>query len=217
VKHFGQSKAKSDRESDERPSVADAEARAEENPGGGSSDYGRLGEQVTAVLTTAEQAATEIRETASQDAENIRFEAEGRAAAARAEAEAVRADAEAYREQTRTAADIYAEETRRSADAEAAKTRTALEEKARAVEAEAEQKAKEIEAEALRRRDALKQSAAHLEERIAGMLTTFRGMTTDLEGLLPTERGREDGEADAPDDIGVDDTIEDALKPERAA
>jgi hypothetical protein len=218
VKQSGQSKVESAHGSDEWPSVAEPEARNEQKPVDGSSDYGRLGEQVTAVLTTAEHAAAEIRESASRDAENIRLEAEKNAAAARTEAEALRADADAYREQTRTAADAYAQETRRTADTEAAEARAKLEDEARAVQARAERKASEIEAEALRRREALTQSAAHLEERIAGMLTTFRGMTTDLEALLPTERQHEDGEAEhATDDVAVDDMIEDALKPERAA
>jgi F0F1-type ATP synthase membrane subunit b/b' len=211
VKQSGQSKVENARGSE-------AEARVEENSGGGSHDYGRLGEQVTAVLTTAEHAAAEIRESANHDAEAIRLEAAKHAATARAEAEALRADADAYREETRTAADTYARETRRTADAEAGKARAALEEEARSMRAEAERKAKEIEAEALLRREALTQSAAHLEKRIAGMLITFREMTTDLEGLLPTERHGEDGEPqEATDDVAVDDTLEDALKPERAA
>ena len=48
------------------------------------------------------------------------------------------------------------------------------------------------------------------------MLTTFRGMTSDLEGLLPSARQREDGKPQDADDVAVDDTLEDALKPERA-
>jgi flagellar biosynthesis GTPase FlhF len=217
VKQSGQSKVENARGTDERPGVAEPEARVDENLAGGSNDYGRLGEQVTAVLTTAEHAAAEIRESANHDAEAIRLEAEKHAATARTEAEALRADADSYREQTRTAADTYAEETRRAADAEAAKARAAHEEAAREMQAAAERKAKEIEAEALRRREALTQSAAHLEERIAGMLTMFRGMTTDLEELLPPERQHEEGEPRAGTDSAVDDTLEDALKPERAA
>ena len=106
VKQFGQSKAENARRSDQQ-------ARSERNPEGGSNDYARLGEQVTAVLTTAEQAAAEIRASANRDAENIRREAEKQAAASRAQAEALRADADAYGKRTRTTADAYAEQTRR--------------------------------------------------------------------------------------------------------
>lgn len=210
MKQSGQSKVENARGSEE--------PRAEESPGGGSTDYGRLGEQVTAVLTTAEHAAADIRESANRDAEAIRLEAAKHAATARAEAEALRADADAYREETRTAADAYSEQSRRTADAETVKARTALEEEARSKRAEAEKEAREIEAEALRRRDALTESAAQLEERIAGMLNTFRALTADLEGLLPNERQSENGDPQsAADSIAVDDTLEEALKPERAA
>jgi hypothetical protein len=218
VKQSGQSKVENARGNEEQPGAKASETHVEESQRAASRDYGRLGEQVTAVLTTAEHAAAEIHEAANRDAEAIRLEAAKHAATARAEAEALRADADAYREETCAAADTYATQTRQAADAEAGKARAALEEEARSGRAKAERTAKEIEAEALRRRDALVQSAAHLEERIAGMLTTFRGMTTDLEQLLPSERQRDNGEPrDAADDVAVDDALEDALKPERAA
>jgi hypothetical protein len=173
----------------------------------GSSDYGRLGEQVTAVLTTAEHAAAEIRESAGREAEAIRLDAEKQVANARAEAEALRAEANSY-----------AATTRQAAESDAAQARAAAEEQARAVLAEADRKAKEIESEALRRREALEKSAVDLEERIAEMLTTFRAMTADLEGLLPAEANRrEEGEPPETTEVVVDDTIEDALQPERAA
>lgn len=202
VKHFRKSNDDKARASEEAASMDKHEARVE-----GTGDYGRLGEQVTAVLTTAEHAAAEIRESAGREGEAIRLDAEKQVAAARAEAEALRAEA-----------DSYAAETRRAADAEAAQTRAAAEQQAQAVQAESERKAKEIEAEALRRGDALRQSAADLEKRIADMVTTFRTMTADLEGLLPAEaQRREDGEPRETTDVVVDDTLEDALKPERAA
>jgi hypothetical protein len=217
VKQSGQSKAENARRGNERPSVAEQQAHHERNLASGSSDYARLGEQVTAVLTTAEHAAAEIRESANRDAENIRREAEKQAAASKAEADALRADADAYGERTRTTADAYAEQKRRTADAQAAKAQAAFEERARAMQAEAERKAKEIETKALRRRDVVRQSATHLEERITDMLATFRGMTSDLEGLLPPARQREGGKPQDVEDVAVDDTLEDALKPERAS
>jgi len=168
-----------------------------------SSDFGRLGEQVTAVLTTAERAAFEIREAAERDAKQIRQDVESGVADARAAAEALRTEAEAYREETRTAADSYAEETRRAA-----------EEESEAVMAEAARKAQEIETQALRRRDALRQTTIELEERFAEMLTTFRTMTGEVEGLFPAEAETVDDPAEDAD-VVVDDTLEDALKPER--
>jgi hypothetical protein len=205
VKQSGQSKAENARRSDQRVSAAQQQARNERNPESGSTDYVRLGEQVTAVLTTAEQAAAEIRESANRDAEHIRGEAKKQAAAFKAQAEALRADA-----------DAYAEQKRRTADAQAEEARVALEKRATAIQAEAERKAKEIETEAIRRRDVLRQSTARLEERIAETLATFRGMTSDLEGLLPAARRREDGKPQDADGVAVDDTLENALKPERA-
>jgi hypothetical protein len=216
VKQSRQAKVDEARGSEEAASMAEEEVRVERNAQDGASDYGRLGEQVTAVLTTAESAAADIRESAGRDAEAIRLEAEKQVAEARAEAEALRANADAYRQETHAAADAYATETRRAADAEAATSRAASEDRGRAVLAEAELRAKEIEAEALRRRDMLRESAIDLEERIAGMLTTFRAMTTDLEELLPAEAKREGEPKDANEEV-VDDTLEDALKPERAA
>lgn len=216
VKHSRHSRAENGRRN-ERPSVAEQQQASNDSDlGSRSNDYARLGEQVTAVLTSAERAAAEIRESANQDAENVRRSAEEEAAASRAELDALRADADAYDERTRTAADAYAEQARRKADAQAEEARAALEAKATAVQAEAERKAREIETEAIRRREVLDQGAAKLEERITQMLATFRGMTSDLEGLVPTARQREDREPQDADDVAVDDTLEDALKPERA-
>ena len=214
VKQFRQSNEQKESAREERARTAEREGTA----GDTSNDYGRLGEQVTAVLTTAERAAAEIRESASVDARELRRDAEKRVAEAEAEVEMLRAEADVYRDETRGAADSYAAETRRAADADAAKTHAAAEEDARAVRAEAERKATEIEAEAVRRRDALRESAIHLEERIAGMLSTFRAMTTDLEGLLPGDAQRAGRERQHTDEeVVVDDALEDALKPERAA
>jgi hypothetical protein len=209
---------KSHRREEERSDRPKPEAPPDENVEVGTADYARLGEQVTAVLTTAEQAAAEIRESARRDAEQLRLHAEQGATAARVEAEALRADADAYREQTRAAADTYAADTRRTADEEAAKARSALGEEARSVREEAKRKAAEIEAEALQRREALIQSAAHLEERIAGMAITFRGLTAELEDLLPPKR-RPAGEPSAGEraDGAGDEALGQALQPERAA
>lgn len=196
----------------------EGEASGEESPAVGGAGYAQLGEQVTAVLTTAEQAASEIRESARRDAIQLRLDAEESTKAARHESEQIRTEADKYNEETRATADAYAEQIRRAADEQAAKARAALEQEVLAVRADAERKAKEIEAEALRRRDALAESTANMEQRIAGMATALRGMTGDLEGLLPTSpRAGEDQKARVESAELDDDAIEDALKPERAA
>lgn len=192
-----------------------ANVKPRENAGEGLGDYARLGEQVTAVLTSAEHAAADIREAANREAEEVRLAAENKVAVAKADAERIRTEAEAYRDEIKGAADSYADERRRSTEAAAANARADAEEKARAVEANARRKANEIEAEALRRRDALRQSASDLEERIQTMLGTFRMMTADLEGLLPGDDKRRSGKSGENADDVVDDTLEDALKPER--
>jgi hypothetical protein len=66
------------------------------------SAYVRLGEDVTAVLTAAEHAATQIRDTAVREAEETRLAANENAAATLAEAQAVRAEADTYDEETPT-------------------------------------------------------------------------------------------------------------------
>jgi hypothetical protein len=154
---------------------------------GDSAPYRQVGEEVTAVLTAAEQAAVQIRETALKEAAEIRRAAEEQAAAAREAAQASRADADGYREDTTAAADAYAEETRRRTDEEAARTVSQAEEQARLVRAEAEQKASEIEAEAIRRRDVLTTSTEGMQERIRTMLSAFRRASGELEELLPAE------------------------------
>ena len=216
MKQSEPSRVEGPRRRKEEKSMRQAETRVEPTKQGGIGDYGQLGERITAVLTSAESAAAEIRESATHDAETIRREAEKRVAYARAEAEKLRAGADSYREETHKAADSYSEETHRAADAAAAKARAEAEEKARAVVAEAKQNAKHIEAEAVQRRDALRQSAAYLEQRIAAMVTAFRGMASDLEGLVPNAK-RQDDKPQEPAEVLVDDTLEDALKPERAA
>jgi hypothetical protein len=202
VKPFRRSKfEQSERGVGDEPGLAPAPDGSAE---GGSAGYRQVGEEVTAVLTTAEHVAEQIRETAVQEAEQTRLAAEEQAAATLAEAEARRVDADSYGEATRAAADAYAEETRRSTDEEAARTVSEAEERARLIRAEAEQKASDIEAEAIRRRDALTTSTEGMQDRIESMLSAFRRATSELEELLPAERrsGEEERER-----------LDEALKP----
>jgi hypothetical protein len=185
------------------------ELRREWNAEGGSPAYRQVGEEVTAVLTAAEHAATQIRETALREAERTRVDAAEKASATLAEAQARRAEADSYSEETRAAADAYAEATRRNADEEAARTVSQAEEHARMIQAEAEQKGEDIEAEAIQRRDALTKSTEGMEDRIESMLVAFRGVTAEFEELLPTERR---SQADEPEPSG-DERLDEALTP----
>lgn len=167
---------------------AQAEAPREGSDDGGSPAYRHVGDEVTAVLTAAEQAAAQIRETALKDAERTRLDADERAAATLAESEARRLEADSYSEETRAAADAYAEETQRKANEQAARRVSQAEEQARRIQVEAEEMGRNLEAEARRRGDALTKSAEGVEARIESALTVFRGMVSELEELLPTER-----------------------------
>jgi hypothetical protein len=189
--------------------------RAERGPGlegsaeGGSAAYRHVGDEVAAVLTAAEQAAAQIRETALREAEQTRLDAEEKVAASLADVQARRAEVDNYSEETRDAADAYAEETHRSANEKAARRVSQAEEQARRIQAEAKEKARELEAEAGRRRDELTKSAEALEVRIESMLAAFRGVITEFDELLPTERR---STADVPKPP-VAERLDEALKP----
>jgi hypothetical protein len=159
-----------------------------------ASAYERLGEEVTAVLTAAEHAAAQVREAAAKEAEQKLLAAEENAAATSAEAQAVRTEADSYNEQTRWAADEYARAAREFADENAARIIAKAEDQARGVVAEAEEKADELTAAAARRQEALTLGAEDIEGRIESMLTSFRGVTSELEAMLASRR--QAGEAD---------------------
>jgi hypothetical protein len=149
------------------------------NHEGGS--YARVGEEVAAVLSAAEHAAEQIRATAAEEAEETRRASEANAAATLADAQKARAEADAYANDTRAAADNYAEEARRRAENDAARKL-----------AEAEQQARGV----------LTASTEDIEGRIESMLTSFRGLTMELEAMLSsrppsaaTESDRQSGEA----------------------
>jgi hypothetical protein len=183
------------------------EQRREEDEEGGGPGYRQVGEEVTAVLTAAEHAATQIRETALREAEQSRLDAAEKASATLAEAQACRAEADSYSEETRAAADARAEATRREADEKAARTISHAEEQARVIQAEAEQKRADIEGEAIQRRDALTRSTEGMEDRIESMLMAFRGVTVELEELLPIERRSGADEPEPPGDERLDEAL----------
>jgi F0F1-type ATP synthase membrane subunit b/b' len=189
----------------------------------GEGGFAEVGERVGAVLTSAHQAAEQIRESARQEGARIKAEASDTAAAkiaeasldadrTRRESEELRAEADRYSKETREAADRYGVDTRRKLDDEAAERRTEVEEQARRIRQAAEQKAKDLVTEAVHRQKALVQEAGRSEARLQQLLGVFRGMTSQLEELVKTEP------AAGTDEKGAEaqaEGFEEALKPQR--
>jgi chemotaxis protein histidine kinase CheA len=185
--------------------------------------YDEIGEQVSLILTSAKQAAQQLRESARNDAERIRKEAEDRATASleRAEREAarrrtegdqVRAEAEAYSKSTREAADRDVAETRRTIREETEKLRTEAKHEASAIRDAARQKSDELRTEALDRQKALIGEAGRSEARLQQLLDVFRVITSQLEDLLGPEPGGERGTMQAGDAASAQ-GLDEALKP----
>ena len=186
----------------------------------------QVGEQVAAVLVSAEQAAEQIRESARQDAERIRAEAKDEVAATlsetkleaergRRESEKLRADADAYNKQTREAADRYDTEMREKIDKEIARTRAEVDEQVRGIRRAAQLRAKDLETEARARQKELLQQVERAEARLEQLLGIFRGMTLQLEGLVGTESAGRSG--DAEEKTSVAEPLDEALKPRPSA
>ena len=171
----------------------------------------QIGEHVTAVISSAEQAAEQMRREAAAEAERIRAEvrdeAKGLIAEATREAERMRADAGTYSREAREDADAYAGEKRSEAEAYSSRFRAEAEENARELREAAKQEAKRIEKEARRRREVLTSEAERFEERLHSLHAVFRGITTQLEALLPPEPEK-DGE-EPPQE-----SIEESLRPD---
>jgi hypothetical protein len=184
-------------------------------------DLAAVGEEVTTILKSAQEAAARIRRTAQKEAERLRAETEstavaelddvrGIAEAERAEASRIRAEAEAYAKDTRAAADAFSEERRTEAEREAAKVGAEAQKRLEAADAEAERKIRQAEASGRQRREALQAEAGRYEERLENMLAVFQGMSSQLEDLLGKGRA---GTGDAPE--ASDEELEDALRPDR--
>ena len=203
-------------------------------------DLTHVGEQVTAVLASAQHAADEIIAAARVDAARIRSEAEAsveatqaeaasEASRAREESDRLRRDAGEYSESTRAAADEYATKARASADEDAARALAEASERAEAVQTEAEQRVSERERRELRRQEALVRDAEQFEQRLDSLLEVFRGMTGQLEDVIranreaklreaPAEAGAasKEGSGDATDVQSDGEPLDEALRPEHA-
>jgi hypothetical protein len=187
--------------------------------------YAQVGEEVAAVLTSAHQAAEEIRESARQEAERIRAEANDKAESTLAEAtqgaeqtrresEKRRAEADDYSRETREAAERHVAEMRQRMEDEATKRRAEVDEQVREIRRAAEAKARNLQTEAVRRQKALIEEAGRSEARLQQLLDVFHGMTSQLEELVRAERAGESGEAE--EQAAADERLDEELKPERA-
>jgi hypothetical protein len=187
--------------------------------------FAEVGEQVAAVLVSAEQAAEQIRESARREAERLRAETKDKAAATlsetkldaerkRHESEKVRTDADEYSKETRGAADRYVAQTRAKIDKEAAQRRAEVDEVVRGIRRAAEQKAKDLETEALQRQKTLVQEVGRAEDRLQQLLGIFRGMTSQLEGLIKADSATRSGDAEGTGPVA--EPLDEALKPRRS-
>ena len=207
-----------------------ADSKADEAPaetkvrGAEKKNYEQFGEKVAAVLASAELAAEQIRQSAQQDAERLQTEAQEKAAAkltettgeverSRREIEQLRADADTYSKETRAGADRFQAETRMKVEKEVAERRAELDEHVRGLRRAAEKKARDIEAQARQRHKDLLEEVGRTDARLQQVLGIFRGMTTQLEGLVSTEAaGQPD---DAKRDVSGDEALDKALRPGR--
>lgn len=184
-----------------------------------------VGDEVAAVLESAEEAAAAIRRSAVEEAARRRAELEAEIAAeieeARrgadaefAEAHRLRADADAYATETRAAADDYGERRRMEADREAATLVAEAQSRLDTADSEAERKVREAEAGARARVDALRAETERYEERLDNIFVVFREMSSQLEELLG---GRRAPNPESPGGEGLDDALRPDSSTTRAA
>jgi vacuolar-type H+-ATPase subunit E/Vma4 len=170
-------------------------ARAEQPAATAPNDpavYEHLGEHVTTVLSSADEAAKRLQASATRQADRIRGEAED------------------YARKTRASADAYAEQRREGAETQASAITADAEKRAREVRTAAEEQATDIQRDAIRRREALLQESERSEERLRNLLKVFRAMTERLENLVSTPAEASRGAADELD-TSVDDDLTKAL------
>jgi hypothetical protein len=183
---------KSDRS---RPRRSESVAKAAQPPSARPDDpaaYEHLGEHVSSVLSSADEAAKRLQASAAKQADRIRGEAEE------------------YARKTRAAADAYAEERREGAETEAFAITADADKRAREVRTSAEEQATDIQRDAVRRREALLRESERSEERLRNLLKVFRAMTERLESLVSTPGEASSTAVDEPD-TSVDDELTEAL------
>jgi len=181
---------------DEPRETAPAE-QAEEAP----AEPATVGEEVGFVLKSAQEAAERIRTRARKDAALIREEAKAAAAGveeAQRRAEADRADAESARAE----AEAYAQQLRADAERESEQILDQARLRLERAEREAEERQRRAEEDVRERHATLEAESARYQERLEKMLGVFKGMTSQLEELLPGEPAEETlDEALRPDEV----------------
>jgi len=159
--------------------------------------YQQVGEHVTAVLSSAQQAADRLRVSATEEAERIRDEGED------------------YAAKTRAAADAYVDEGPATAETEAGEIISEAEQRAHALREAAQKEAVEAQRDAVERRKSLVEEAERSEERLRNLLDVFRAITQRLETLVGEDAHREaDDRRDAKPERSEED-LADALMLER--
>lgn len=177
-----------------------------------ATDFDRLGDHVSSVLSAAQEAALRIREEARKEAETLREQAQQEAMAcaeeAREEADAstaealrLRSDARQWAEQARTAAENYAADRQSGAEAEAQQILSA-----------AERQASSYSDDAQRRHQALKMDISLAEDHLRELASGLHDLAVRLDNLLSTHPGEEESDRPAADD----DSLIDALGPQHA-
>jgi hypothetical protein len=184
----------------------------------GPTDLSAVGDEVAAVLQSAQEAAATIRRSALEEVARRRDELDAEvkaeieearrsADADRADAQHLRADAEAYAMETRAAADKYGEQRRAEAGREAATIVAEAQSRLDSADAEAERNVREAEAGARAHVDMLKAEAERYEERLDNIFVVFREMSSQLEALVG---GRRTASREGSGGEG----LEDALRPD---
>ncbi|MDQ3778805.1 MAG: hypothetical protein M3310_08110 [Actinomycetota bacterium] len=173
-------------------------ADADESPRTEPIPFDQVGEHVSAVLSSAHEAADRLRASATEEAEQIR------------------AKAEEYADKTRAAADAYAEERRENAETKASAITTEAEKRARSLRDAARKDAADIQRDAVQRREALLEESERSEERLRNLLQVFRAMTERLENLVGAD-SVDPREGDAEAESEPDENLAEALMLEQRA
>jgi hypothetical protein len=184
----------------------------------GGSGLPAVGQEIQAVLSSAQDAAAAIRRKAEEEAKRVRddawaaaqveiTEAQRIGAANREDAERIRAEAEAFAAETRAAAETFAEELRTTAERKAARVEEEARERLSAADADAIRKVERAEDEARERIGSLRDEIERHEERLHSFLAILRGMSSQVEDVLA---GRSASGATA------DESLEDVLRLDRS-
>ena len=159
----------------------------------GPRDLGAIGERVSAILSAAEDAASEIRADARRKSDQLLQEADRSAQAKIAEltkeAEQSRREADDYARDMRMAVEAYAKKHRHDAEEGARRLTEEAEARVKSVLESAQEGARRIEEGARRHQETLRAETQRLEERRRQALHGVRELMAVLEDLLDEAKG----------------------------